>query len=156
MNEKDYKFGHYSIIPDVVLFSEKLSSNEKVLYSVILSLSNKEGYCYATNKYLGKLFNVNNRTISRWISKLRTQNFIREEIEKSDKEEFVQRRLFIKQEPYGQNNQYTYGQKCHRGIDKSVKYNNIKINSINNNKGSFMNYEQRSYSDEFLESLYIN
>lgn len=86
MNEKDYKFGHYSIIPDVVLFSEKLSSNEKVLYSVILSLSNKEGYCYATNKYLG---------------------------------------------------------------------NNIKRNSINNNKGSFMNFEQRSYSDEFLESLYI-
>ena len=51
MNENN-KIGYYAIIPSTILFNEKIKSNEKLLYAVITVLSNKEGYCYASNGYL--------------------------------------------------------------------------------------------------------
>ena len=43
--------GYFSIIPANVLYSKTLKPNEKLLYAIITSLSNKEGYCYAS-KYI--------------------------------------------------------------------------------------------------------
>ena len=53
-NEENQRIGYYSVIPATILFNEKLKPNEKLLYAIITSLSNKEGYCYASNKYLGE------------------------------------------------------------------------------------------------------
>ncbi len=43
---------------------------------MIISLACKEGYCFATNKYLAKKLDVNPKTISSWISDLSKRNFI--------------------------------------------------------------------------------
>jgi len=51
MNENN-RISYYAVIPATVLFNERLKANEKLLYAVITALSNKEGYCYASNKYL--------------------------------------------------------------------------------------------------------
>jgi len=51
MNDEN-KIGYYAIIPSTILFNEKIKSNEKLLYAVITVLSNKEGYCFASNNYL--------------------------------------------------------------------------------------------------------
>lgn len=61
MNEEN-KISYYAIIPSTVLFNEKIKANEKLLYAVITVLSNKEGYCYASNAYLGKLLNAQPHT----------------------------------------------------------------------------------------------
>ena len=67
MNEEN-KIGYYAVIPATILFDKELKPNEKLLYAVITALSNKEGYCYASNTYLGDLFNVVPHTISIWVS----------------------------------------------------------------------------------------
>ena len=63
--------GYYSIIPATILYNNELKANEKLLYAIITSLSNKEGYCFASNKYLAeklerkksKMYNLNG-----WVS----------------------------------------------------------------------------------------
>ena len=42
---------YYSILPSKVRYAENLSANEKILYSEIVVLAKKKGYCYATNDY---------------------------------------------------------------------------------------------------------
>lgn len=56
MNEEN-QIGYYAVIPSTILFNENLKANEKLLYAVITILSNKEGYCFASNAYLANLFN---------------------------------------------------------------------------------------------------
>ena len=73
---EEIKIGYYAVIPSTVLFNENLKPNEKLLYAVITVLSNKEGYCFASNNYLAKLFNSKPHTISNWISNLKKFNFI--------------------------------------------------------------------------------
>lgn len=54
MNEEN-KIGNYAVIPATILFNKDLKANEKLLYAIITILSNKEGYCFASNAYLSNL-----------------------------------------------------------------------------------------------------
>ena len=67
-DEEVQRIGYYAVIPATVLFNERLKPNEKLLYALITALSNKEGYCYASNKYLGEKLGVDPVTVSRWIT----------------------------------------------------------------------------------------
>ena len=61
---------YYAIIPATLRYDENIIPNAKLLYGEITCLSNKEGYCYATNSYFAKLYHVTNQAISRWIKSL--------------------------------------------------------------------------------------
>ena len=54
LNEEN-KIGYYAVIPATILFNKDLKANEKLLYAIITILSNKEGYCFASNAYLSNL-----------------------------------------------------------------------------------------------------
>lgn len=71
---------YYSILPADVRYCKKLGGNEKVLYSEITALCNKEGYCWATNSYFAKLYGKDTDTISRWVGSLVKLGFIRFEL----------------------------------------------------------------------------
>lgn len=43
---------------------------------LIISLTLKNGYCYASNEYLAKYINVSKRTISDSLSKIKRLNYI--------------------------------------------------------------------------------
>ena len=66
--EEKQNVGYYSIIPSTILYNKNLKANEKILYAVITSLSNKEGYCFASNKYFAELYHVTifSREIRYW------------------------------------------------------------------------------------------
>lgn len=98
MNEEN-KIGYYAIIPSTVLFNERIKANEKLLYAVITVLSNKEGYCYASNTYLGKLLKAQPHTISKWVSHLKSSGFLCLDIIKNDKGEIIQRRIYPNDTP---------------------------------------------------------
>ena len=70
MKESQNNVGYYSIIPATILYNKELKANEKLLYAIITSLACKEGYCFATNKYLAEKLGVNPKTISIWIFEL--------------------------------------------------------------------------------------
>ena len=68
---------YYAILPAIVRYSEKINSRQKLLYGEITALSNKNGYCSASNKYWANLYKVSILTISRDISALEKSNFIK-------------------------------------------------------------------------------
>lgn len=160
MKEKEDNVGYYSIIPATVLYNKELKANEKLLYAIITSLSNKEGYCFATNKYLAEKLDVNPKTISSWISDLKDRNFIIVELIRNENKQIVQRKIYINDAPYPLNNVYQYQLKNGQAIHQNMEDNNIRFNNKMNNKrhrNFISNYEnQRQYTKEFLESLYAN
>ena len=93
---KDFKNGLYSIIPSKILYNKELKANEKLLYAIITSLASKEGYCFATNKYLAEKLDVNPKTISSWISNLRDRNFIIVEVVRNENKQIIQRKNLYK------------------------------------------------------------
>ena len=126
MNEEN-KIGYYAVIPSTVLFNKELKPNEKLLYAVITVLSNKEGYCYASNNYLADLFNSKPHTISNWISHLNKLEFVYVELIKNDKNEIIQRRIYINDMPYVTKMTYPYSIKMTEGMSQKRQDNNIKI-----------------------------
>ncbi len=67
----------YVQVPMAVLADEKISSTAKLLMGLITTLSMKDGYCYASNRYLSNLLKVSKRTISSSITTLRRNNYLK-------------------------------------------------------------------------------
>lgn len=67
---------YYAIIPASVRYCKELSANEKLLYGEITALTNKEGYCWASNDYFANLYKVESRTVRRWLGNLELEKFI--------------------------------------------------------------------------------
>lgn len=156
MKENQEKVGYYSVIPATVLYNKELKANEKLLYAIITSLACKEGYCFASNKYLAEKLDINPKTISSWISDLKNKNFIVVELIRNENNQIIQRKIYVDDVPYPLNNGYHYQSKNVQAIHQKVEDNNIR-NNIKSNKNTYSNYtNQREYSDEFLNSLYAN
>jgi hypothetical protein len=71
---------YYGIIPAEIRYDVRLKPNAKLLYSEITALSNKEGFCWASNSYFAKLYGVSVNTVSLWIAQLIDYGFISSEI----------------------------------------------------------------------------
>ena len=67
----------YAIIPASIRYDKSLNANAKLLYGEITALCNQEGFCWADNKYFADLYEVDHKTISRWISQLRNGNYLK-------------------------------------------------------------------------------
>lgn len=80
----------YIVIPENLLNDKDLCINAKILLAKINLLSYEKGYCYASNKYLGKIIQVSSRTITRLIGELKKANLIT--IKYSDENE---RRIYV-------------------------------------------------------------
>lgn len=155
MSEEN-KIGYYAVIPSTILFNNDLKPNEKLLYAVITVLSNKEGYCYASNAYLGKLFNVIPHTVSIWVSNLKNKGFLYVDIITDEKGEVIQRRIYPNDTPYVINKTGGMFQKGQYKVsrDKLLKiYNDCKLKEdeykdLNNPIESFINYYYKSVTNE--------
>lgn len=110
---------YYSIIPANVRYDEKLKPNEKLLYGEITALANKNGYCWAENHYFANLYDVTKTTVSRWISNLENQGYVKTKLIYRDRSKQVSKRhiyitdplLTKKSIPPIQNNQYPIDEK---------------------------------------------
>lgn len=130
-NEKPSYFG---IIPAVLRYDEELPANAKLLFSEFTCLSDKYGYCFSSNNYFAKLYNVTPQSISKWIKLLEKKGYIIVEYEYNGKE-ITQRKIFINVSI----NVDRYQQKNNGGINttftgyqQKIKDNNINNNNINN------------------------
>ena len=68
---------YFAIIPYDVLHDDRLSSSEKIFYAEITRLSNMKGYCWASNKHFSESLNVKRSTVSAWVNKLDSCNYIK-------------------------------------------------------------------------------
>ena len=67
----------YVEVSMIVLLEEDLSSTTKLLMGLITTLSMKDGFCYASNRYLSNLLKVSKRTITSSITALRRKDYIK-------------------------------------------------------------------------------
>jgi hypothetical protein len=140
------RIGYFAVIPATVLFNNELKPNEKLLYALITALSNKEGYCYASNKYLGEKLGVDHKTVSRWIANLRKYNYLVIDIIRNEQQEIIQRKIYPNDIPYLSKNHYPYILNNHQGSDEKVEDNNINYNNINTHTVS---------KEKFLDNVYL-
>ena len=126
MSEEN-KIGYYAVIPATILFNKDLKANEKLLYAIITILSNKEGYCFASNAYLSNLLDAQPHTISNWISNLNKLKFVCVEIIRNDKNEIIQRRIYPNDIPYTIKMTYPYTSNMTQSMSQKGQYNNINI-----------------------------
>lgn len=75
-NDEKNMPSYFSILTADVRYDKDLSASEKIFYSEITCLCQKDGYCYANNSYFANLYGCGTRTISSWISKLANKNYI--------------------------------------------------------------------------------
>ena len=146
----------YSILPAVVRYDNDLKPNEKLLYSEITALMDKNGFCWASNKYFAALYGVEKETVSRWINHLKEKKYIDIELTRNDKKEIEFRKIYTtvfnnnaggidekvnrvltkESRPYCEKNQPP--------IDKKVKENNTRyINTSITNINIENNKEQK-------------
>lgn len=140
MENKEERPGYYSVIPADVRYDRSLPPNAKLLYSELTALSNREGYCYASNNYFASLYGVTPQAVSKWIGLLAKGGYIRTEYVR-DGGEIRERRIYITPE----TNVDTYQQKIKgvstkvegginkrlRGYQQKVKGNNTYNNKFN-------------------------
>lgn len=116
----DEKPSYYSIITADVRYDERLKPNEKLLYSEITALSNKYGYCTATNSYFSKLYRADKSTVSRWVSHLEKCGYVQVEQTRNGKR-IVQRKIYPVATPLLTKNQYPMRKKINTLLIKKSK-----------------------------------
>ncbi len=118
---------YYAIIPANVRYSTKLKANEKLLYGEITALSQKDGRCYASNRYFAKLYQVSTVTVSGWISNLAANGFVKSElVYRKGSKEILKRYISILNGGIKEN--------LNRGIKENLKDNNTSLNTTSLNK----------------------
>lgn len=175
MNEQP---SYYSILTANVRYDKRLKANEKLLFSEITALSNKNGYCIAKNSYFARLYDVAVETVSRWVSHLVKYGYLkREEIRDDKTNEIIERKLYPITNPKIEDNSDRFcgtggiDKKINTPIDEKIKENITSINNINSevdkeSKSDRFDYDKfiswfneitgRSFSSKALFKKYIN
>jgi hypothetical protein len=118
------------IIPNSVLFNDKLSDKQKLLFCLISSLCAEHWYCRASNKYIWDKLFVCEETISRNISNLIKLWFLTSEILENNSRKLY---LVVWQKYQGGMTKTSMGVWQKRQHNNIID-NNIKENNSNNNK----------------------
>ena len=155
----------YGIMPADVRYDKNLKPMEKILYTELTALANKEGYCFATNSYFAELYEVNKKTVSGWVSNLEKQGYVKIVlIYKKGTKEIIERRIYINQKvtPINENvdtyekkdvgvstkSSIGYPQKSGDPIHEKVEDNNTSINNKINNIYLYKGKEfEKAFSD---------
>lgn len=125
MNEKP---NYYAIIPSEIRYDSNLKANEKLLYGEITSLTNYNGECWATNDYFAKLYGVNKKTISTWITDLKENGYIQVELIRDEGTKEIEKRI-IKITPIHEKMDRGYPSKNGEGIHQKMEENNTSNNN---------------------------
>lgn len=134
----------FSILTADVRYDPRLKkyADCKVLYSEITSLSNKNGYCHASNRYFAELYERPIPTISRWINILKECGYIKVVMIKEGKQ-IKERHIYPLSTPINARvNTPTHKRKegintaVKTPINTDVKENNTSINNTSTNNTS--------------------
>ena len=140
----------FIVIPAQVLYDKELRPIAKLLYGEIRGLTEKEGFCFASNDYFAGLYGYTPTAISIIISALCRSGYV--------KVEFVngRRRMYVTKKTKGviQKNK---GACLNRqgGLDQKDKHNNTVNNTdnIKNNKSAYGEHKNIFLTDEEIRTL---
>lgn len=157
---------YFSVTPADVRYDDRLQLGARFLYGEISVLSNQKGYCWAGDSYFSKLYNVDKRTIQRWLMALEECGYITRTVKYKDgskeiEKRFIRLREDLMPDNYPEKskkmvkNEITHRHECRGGTDMNVVENNTSINNKNIRAFSTLESEKNSsqeatqgYSDE--------
>lgn len=67
---------YYINVPSHIYLDKTLKEKAKFLYGLIVATAQKDGVCYATNKYLADALEVTTRSISSYLAQLEASKLI--------------------------------------------------------------------------------
>ena len=146
--------GYYGILPANVRYDKNLKPMEKIMYSELTALSNKNGYCNASNSYFAELYEVHKNTVGLWINHLEKLGYIKSQLIYEGKE-IKERRIFItpineKIDTYQLKDLDSINEKIDTPINEKIEDNNTSINNTrliitnnNNLKNIIENQEEK-------------
>lgn len=74
--EKRETPSYYAIVPSEVRYCKNLSYGARLLFGEIMALANKSGFCWASNDYFCKLYEIHQTTVTEWVASLKKEGFI--------------------------------------------------------------------------------
>ena len=125
--------GYWAVIPSDVRYDPELKPNAKLLYGELNALSDKHGYCWATNEYFANLYGLSVGTISRLISQLEKRGYIRCEMastEKGSERRIYAGAFFVSVGGVDKKRKTPIDEKRKRGIDENGKQNNKDLSLL--------------------------
>jgi len=126
----------FIIVPRILFNDKSLSQTERCLLGLIISLTFKEKYCYASNNYLANYIKVSERTITDSLSKLRSLKYI------VIKYENRKRKIYLNTEKIPMKSSSKVAKNCELKVEENCEHN---INS--NNKNKYKNYSNFKYNE---------
>ena len=75
--EQVQKPGYWAVLPAAVRYDPQLPPSAKILYAEISALTDQRGFCFASNDYFQKLFQISDRTLQRLFKSLQKHGYIR-------------------------------------------------------------------------------
>ena len=160
---------YYSILPSQVRYDKNLSANEKILYSEIVVLAQKKGYCFAQNRFFEEVFSVSKSSVIRWIKNLEKLGYIKCELTYIEDTKWITgRKIYPKkfEEEGGAKSSPGFSQNDNRAGKKNATspgfkndtYNNTRyINtSMNNTRRILASFNTLGGRVELLEDSYEN
>ena len=123
---------NYVRVPTEVRSDKNLSANEKLMYGEISALCAQKGYCWANNNYFANMFNVNRRTVVRWVNHLEQCGYIAKDLHFRDVSmKNVKRRITIA-DPSTKNSA-----QGNRAVNNHIDHGNtVSGNGVCSDKGS--------------------
>lgn len=85
----------FIFIPEHILLNENLTAIDRMVFGLIVGLTKKKGYCYASNGWISKLLNISERSITRSITKLEELQLLVRQTIRTDGGQVVERRLYL-------------------------------------------------------------
>ena len=93
MNEENLNKSYYAVLPANVRYDVRLKDKAKLLYAEITGLVNEKGYCWATNNYFAKLYNISKGNISKLLSQLKEYGYIHIELIRNKETKQIEKRI---------------------------------------------------------------
>ena len=76
MDKQNVNPSYWAVLPATVRYDEKIPASAKLIFAEISALTEKRGFCYASNEYLMQLFGVSERTLQRHLKALEGRGYI--------------------------------------------------------------------------------
>lgn len=161
MSEEE-RISYYAIIPAPVRYDSELTANAKLMYGEITALCNKNGFCWASNKYFSQLYKCTPQAISKWIKQLEEKQYITAKYTyKGDSKEIDQRIIYLTDKVSTNidrvsTNVEEVSTKSEEGYQQIVKENNTSINNTFNNKKENIKEKKEYFSNKDLNDIFLD
>ena len=127
----------FIMIPRILFNDSSLSETDRMVMGLIISLTLKNTYCYASNEYLEKYINKSQRTINYSLSKLKKLEYIKVKFESG------KRRIYLNTDKIPTTNALESAKTSNKKYARSCTHNiNNKYNNYKENVPDWMEHQE--------------